>query len=228
MISVVLTEVRKGASKRAGGDMQAVLGSLAAAIVGPLGVAIRARVRDRADLAGQPVKSWDTRYKNVLVSGRYPGASGKGQTTKSGAIRFHDSQTMHEALGARRGSYSVSGGMWDGLTRIVITPTLVTLQFRGRSEGQEARIKNGKQRPLRVNNALKAATVLQQHGVNLLALNETELAAIGLGCISSIALGINNVLEVEWQGQRISGDSVDTILRRAFGVSGASIPTGGV
>lgn len=228
MIDIVLTEVRKGASRRAGGDVAAVLGSIAANIVGPLGVAIRKRVRDHADLAGQGSRSWDTRYKNVLVSGRYPGAD-KGEPTKSGAYRFDTNEAMHTKLGARRGSYSVSGGMWAGLTRIVITNTMVTLQFRGRSEGQAARIVKGKSRPLKPNNALKVSTVLERHGVNVLALSEQELGAIGLGVTSAVAFAVGQVFEAEWSGERIRGDSVESIMTRALGVTGApKIPQGGV
>lgn len=229
----ILTEVRKSNSKRFGGDAKAVGASLAAAVAGALGTALKRRVRDRADLAGQPSQSWDTRYRGTLVAPNYPGAS-KGQQTRSGAWLFRDSQAMHEALGARPGSYSVSGGMWAGLTRIVITPTLATLQFRGRSEGQQpswrgSRRKGGARTAgtVRINNALKVATVLRAHGVNVLALSESELGAVGLGTITSFALGIGSSFEVEWRGMPVSGSSVDDVMRKAFGVSGApQIPSG--
>lgn len=221
------TEVRKGTSAKFGGDAKAVGASLAAAIVGAVGSAIKRRVRERADLAGQSAPAWDTRFRGVLVAPGYPGAS-KGEQTRSGAWRFRDSETMHAELGTRRGSYSVSGGMWDGLSRIVITPTLCKLQFRGRSEGQQPswrgpRKKGGARTAgtVRINNALKVSSVLRAHGVNVLALSEDELGSIGLGCVTSFALGMGQSFEVEWKGLPVSGSTVDEVLASALGVRAA-------
>lgn len=249
MISI-LTEVRKGVLTRFGGDTAAVLNSLAASIVGALGPALRARVQGRGDPAGQHAKSWDTGHKNVQISPRYPGVAGKGRDTRSGARGFEDSAAFHHAMGARLGAYSVSGGMWEGLTRIVVTPTIATLQFRGRSEGQDPNTRGfrrrqlsytihqggksiavtragrvGTARGLKVNNALKAATVLRQHGVNVLALTSQELEAISIGALSSIAKGIGTQLQVEWSGGLTQGSTVDEIMRRMLG-TGPMVSTG--
>jgi hypothetical protein len=118
--------------------------------------------------------------------------------------------------------------MWDGLTRIVITPTKVTLQFRGRSEGQQPSRgrKKGSAGTVRINNALKGATVLSAHGVNVLALSESEFGAIGIGCISSVALGIGGSFEVQWGSGRARGNTVEAVMRDAFGASGPALPTG--
>lgn len=238
MISVgIRTEVRQGLLAKAGGDMKAVTSGLGAVLTLALGGAIRGRVEGRADTAGQGSKTWDTRYKHTLVSPRYPGVSGRGDDTLSGARAFKNNEEFHRAMGARPGSYSVSGGMWDGLSRIVITPTLVTLEFRGRSESQDPNIRARRRRivsskaarsprgastakGLKINNTLKAGTVLNQHGVNVLALSESELGAIGAGVVSAMAWGIGSMLDVEWSGERVRGDSLESIFASAFGVAG--------
>lgn len=249
MISI-LTEARKGVLTKFGGDLEAIGKQLGPSIAGALGPAIRQRVQHRADTAGQPSKAWDASYKNFLVSPRYPGVGGKGREHRSGARAFDDSQAFHAAMGARQGAYSVSGGMWEGLTRIVITPTLVELRFRGRSESQSPNIRGGRRqlinytihqggmaravarrakvgtaRGLRINNALKASTVLSQHGVNVLALSTVELEAISIGAVSSLAQGVGNMLDVEWSGGVIRGATVEEVMRRMLG-GGPTIGTG--
>lgn len=229
MISI-LTEARQGTLRKFGGDLDAIGKLLGPSIAGALGPAIRQRVQHRADTAGQPLRVWDTGYKNFLVSPRYPGVGGKGRDHRTGARAFDDSQAFHAAMGARAGAYSVSGGMWSGLTRIVITPTLVELRFRGRSEGQSPNIRGGRRRSgtargLLINNALKASTVLSQHGVNVLALSTVELEAISVGTLSSLAQGVGSALDVQWSGGIVSGATVEEVMHRMLG-GGPAIGTG--
>lgn len=240
MISVgIRTEVRKGLLAKAGGDMKTLTNGMGAVLTLALGSAIRGRVEGRADTGGQGAKTWDTRYKHTQISPRYPGVASKGKQGRSGARVFQNNDDFHREMGARPGSYSVSGEMWDGLSRIIITPTLVTLEFRGRSEGQQPNIRGGARRRvvsskathtprhgvaqargLKINNTLKAATVLNAHGVNVLALSEAELGAIGAGVTSAMALGIGSMLDVEWSGERVRGDTLEAIFESAFGASG--------
>jgi len=204
-----------------GADVEQTMDELAPAISKALAVAIRGRVAERGDLAGQAFPGYDARG-SYPVSGRYPHGGMmpliiaiKGKRPKAPDAKwFRNSVEFHQ--GVVPGSYYVSGGMWSGLTVMVRTPTLVQLLFRGRSEGQDPRFINGQSRPLKVSNALKAWTVLTKHGVNVLQISEAELAAVGNGSVQAIASGIGRDLPVEWQGEAPPHASVTAILSVAI------------
>lgn len=195
-----------------GATVDQVMDELAPAIGSALALAIRGRVAEHGDLAGQRFPGYSTK-KGFAVSGRYP-AGMPGKEGPSGAEFLPSSADFH--AGVTPGSYNVSGGMWSGLTMMVLTPTLVRLLFRGRSEGQDPRFRNGKSRPIKVSNALKAWTVMDKHGVNLLALSEQELDRIGIGVTRAVAMGVGNELPVEWEGQGPPRASVSAILSAAI------------
>lgn len=195
-----------------GATVDTVIDELAPAIGSALALAIRGRVAERGDLAGQAFPGYSTK-KGLAVSGRYP-VIAEGKSSPSGADWFPSSAAFH--AGVIPGSYNVSGGMWAGLTMMVLTPTLVRLLFRGRSEGQAPRFMNGKSRPIKVSNALKAWTVMDKHHVNLLAISEQELDRIGLGATRAVAMGVGGELPVEWEGVPPPKASVSAILSAAI------------
>jgi hypothetical protein len=210
--------------RESGAELRQIEQQLAPAIANALGEAIRERVQQRGDLAGQRFPGWDEkvegedgirRGRSKAVSARYPDRA-SGRVGKSGAEFFDDSASYHRANGTRPGTYSTTGGMWSGLTAMVLTPTLVRLLFRGRSEGQDPRFVGGKSRPLKVSNALKVWTVLEQHGVNVLALAETELAQIGVGIVHAVAGGVAVTLPVTWDGQEPPAGDLTQILGAAL------------
>lgn len=196
-----------------GADIEQVMDELAPSIGRALGIAIKGRVMERGDLAGQAFPGYDAEGVR-MVSGRYPATSGRGKDSSSGARVFRSSVDMH--AGTRPGSYNVSGGMWSGLTLMALTPTLVRLLFRGRSEGQDPRFLNGKSRPIKVSNALKVWTVLEKHGVNVLQISEDELARMGNGTVQAIAASVEIDLPVEWSGQAPPRGSTTDILSAAI------------
>lgn len=209
-----------------GADIEQVMDELAPSIGRALGIAIKGRVMERGDLAGQafPGYAEERFFKSdkgrayrlpYYVSGRYP-VPFPGQPSRSGAAIFKSSAEMHRAAGTRPGSYNVSGGMWSGLTLMALTPTLVRLLFRGRSEGQDPRFLNGKSRPIKVSNALKVWTVLEKHGVNVLQISEDELARMGNGTVQAIAASVEIDLPVEWSGQAPPHASTADILSAAI------------
>lgn len=215
----ITTEVGRGLTKRGLPDIRQALEGAAAILASVLGETIKRRVTEQANTAGQNVTDWDTRFKSVMVSARYPGAD-RGELMRSGARRFETNKAFHTALGRRLGAYSMAG-----LSRVIATPTLVHLQFRGRSEGQDGRIIAGKSRPLKVSNALKAWTVFAQKRVNLLAMTEGELRAIESGITHTAALGISSMFAVQWSGGGPGGDSTEAIFRTAFGMPrGSPLP----
>lgn len=211
------TEIGRGLAanlKSSGMSPEAVERLIPVAAAGALGEAVRRRVQERGDLAGQSFPGWDAlhegddgvmRGRRKFVSARYPDKA-SGRIVKSGAEMFDSSEVYHRANGTRPGTYSTTGGMWSGLSRVVWSVKRTDIMFRGRSPGQDPRMVNGKSRPLKVSNALKAWTVHAQHGVNLLAVTVEELARLTDGCMLSAAAGIANVLPVEWAGERPPSD----------------------
>ncbi len=222
-----MLEIKLEVSKallRQGATVAQVEQELAPSIAKALALAIKGRVSTRGDLAGQRFPGYDSTEHNAKsalasrgmfpVSGRLPNRGGK--ETKSGAVWYASSEAMHRAFGVVDGSYNVTGGMWAGLTEMIMTPTLVRMLFRGRSEGHAPRFVNGKSRPIKVSNSLKAATVLQQHGVNLLALSERELEGVGRGVTLAMAAGISVQLPVKWEGQAPPSGDLFAVLSRAI------------
>ncbi|MCB9610525.1 MAG: hypothetical protein H6716_28305 [Polyangiaceae bacterium] len=202
------TEITGKRLRGSGADLKQIEAQLASSIAEALGKTIRERVQQRGDLAGQHFPGWDRlitgddgieRGRRKWVSARYPDRA-QGPVARSGAEYFKSSADYHAANGTLPGSYSTTGGMWSGLTVQLLTPTMARLRFRGRSEGQEARFRGGKARPVKVSNALKVWTVLHKHGVNVLALAESELVRLGVGLVQAIASGVQVTLPVSWEG----------------------------
>lgn len=154
--------------------------------------------------------------RRKFVSARYPDRA-SGRVVKSGAEMYDSSDAYHRANGTRPGTYATTGGMWSGLSRVVWSTTRVDLMFRGRSDGQDARIIDGKSRPLKVSNALKVWTVLAQHGVNVLGLSQQELVQLSEGCVYAAVAGVSTQLPVKWEGTVPTGD-VEQIFRQSFRV----------
>uniref|UniRef100_A0A6M3KPE1 Tail protein n=1 Tax=viral metagenome TaxID=1070528 RepID=A0A6M3KPE1_9ZZZZ len=128
-------------------------------------------VEERVAEKGKPVQPF-ARYKSgvMRVSPRYPIVA-QGKQAESGAIIYPSGEAFH--ANTTRGGFSVSGGMWAGMT-VLGHGDRARIVFRGRSEGQQAvyskpradgsRTAKGR----KVSNALKAATVLQSTAVNVL------------------------------------------------------------
>lgn len=211
-------ELSRGISKRGPEAAGKVLDSLPASLGRALGGAVRERVSERGDLAGQVPRDWDPSFKPFVISARYPDTVSSGKTHWSGAELWPSSHDYHVAAGAQRGAYKVSGGMWAGLALVLWSEVKADIMFRGRSEGQSPRIVNGKSRPIKVSNALKAWTVLRVHRVLLLAISERELSAITDATTQSVALAVQQMMAVKWtQGSPTSVD-VGEIFRRALQV----------
>lgn len=227
MITVKL-EVSRGAVKR-GMTTEQALGSVITQIAGRLSTAIRARVQERGDLAGQTFPGWDSKHKWFAVSPRYPAVMG-GQQGRSGAWFFPTSADYHRMQGTQRGTYSTTGGMWSGLSVVVDSATRATIEFRGRSIGQspnwsvskrgnkKRRLKAGQvfANGIKENNRLKAWTVYAKHGVNLLALSDAEMRAIAISCVRVATLGVAGELPlVDYKGPALPGPAIDDGFREA-------------
>lgn len=222
-----MLEVRLETPKRLREDPEALARwERSAAIV--MTRAVASQVRHRVEDLGQPADPYrgpDDSFKGVLVSPRYPGVSGR-KASRSGAVAFATHAAMYSALGAKSGAFSPSGGMWDGLS--VRRPKLTQGQasFRGRSEGQDPAFftyASGKKkaRGRKVSNALKAWSVLQSTGINLLAITEAEFAAIESAVVAEVAqrgvAALGFAAQVKLRG--ISSDELYRRLREAFASS---------
>lgn len=211
------TEVESGAR-----DMETLLSGVGPSIAAALGAAIHQRVVVRQDLAGQVALPSDDDPPPKYVSPKYPdGLAGEPtglhqkSVTRLGNKKFRTPATYYRRVGRKIGT-GVTGGMMSGLSRLIATPTLTKLVFRGRSQGQAPRIRRGKAAPIKENNALKAWTLYDKRGVNPLALAESELEAIGVGCVQIAAHATGAALDVQWSEPLAP---VPEVFRRALNVT---------
>lgn len=143
----------------------------------------------------------------------------EGRTTAGPSLE----QTLDEMAGAmahalsrrlrergKRGDLAGQGGveldrspMWEGLTAVALGAHAEVV-FRGASRGRGGRA---------VSNAEKAKTVLERHGVNVLALTEGELAGIGEATTHLVARAVGTQLPVQWGSALPSGDLADVFLQ---------------
>lgn len=126
-----------------------------------------------------PAKPYGTGNKRYSINDAY--AQALGITAK----RFRNSQEFHNLVGAKPGTFRVSGGMWAGLQVRNVGGSAAVVDFAGSSIGsarQSTKTATGRQRktPVKVRNQSKAATVFLSSGVNVLqptALEEEALLA---------------------------------------------------
>lgn len=214
-------------------SMESILSQAGPSIAAALGVAIHQRVAVRQDLDGQVATPSDEadsegRAPPKYVSPKYPdGVEGDADKsgnhrTKAGNKRFKVPAEYYRRVGRKLGT-GVTGGMMDGLARLIATPTLTKLVFRGRSQGQEGRMRGGRARPRKENNALKAWTLFYHRNVNVLAVTQAELEAIGVGTTHLVAHAATSVLDVQWAGVLPPPEDV---YRRALGVTTDIATTG--
>ena len=212
----IKTEISRALAKKPGADIRAAEQGLAAAMTGALAEVVRYRVSKYGRIADGRAPDWDSERKPKMVSAVYPD-QGQGPVKRSGAKYYKTSKVYHEEVGALRGAYDVTGGMWSGLSRVINTATLVDALFRSRSAGQDARIQRGKSRPLKVNNAFKAWTVLTQHHVNVLAYTELEQRQVRDAGVQVLAAALARQFAVDWDGPRPADGAVIDVFRAALG-----------
>lgn len=179
-----------------------------------LATAIRTRVQQRGDLAGQRFPGWSQRARFLATAPGYPDQA-DSQPGPSGAEFYRPASSYHTANRTVPGSYATSGGMWGGYSTIYNSATAATIAFRGRSIGRDpnfkrrafGRAKKGQPRQtrqmakaLKVNNAFKAWTVFAKHGVNVLLPSDRERQAFAAGMVSAYAYALGSVLPITWQG----------------------------
>ena len=132
---------------------------------------------------GKPIRT----YRSRFVSPGYPHKGNVWYETRKKAIQvYRSSKDLHH--GVKRGTYNISGGMWDGLT-VKANWYSATIEFRGRSTGQSPGKQKARGFTRKVSNALKAATVRDKHGVNVLAVTAAEFRAIQ-GAVSNALLRV--------------------------------------
>lgn len=205
MIPDVKIEISRGAVGR-GLTVDAAIGGIVGRSASELSTTTKARVRDHGDLAGQTFPGWRQRTRRrYAVSPRYPDRA-VGQVGPSGAEWFESRPGYQRENATRPGTYATTGGMWAGLSIVFSGRFYARIAFRGRSEGASPnftrRSKAGRARivvrPLKINNALKASTVLRQHGINVLALTEKQLERVAVVAVETIGVGMGTHLPIAW------------------------------
>jgi len=204
---------------------------IAVAIAQRLAAVQRERVQGRGDLAGQTFPGWDAKHKWYATAARYPDHA-QGKVGPSGAEFFPTSAAYHQMNGTRPGTYSTTGGMWDGLSVVVESPTRASIQFRGRSIGASPNWRSGRSQSLRTasgrlrrkdsrksvglkeNNRLKAWTVQAKHGINVLAMTEGEMRAVAAATVEGLALGVQH--DLSYVGHVARGATVAECVASAF------------
>jgi len=184
------------------GAMKEAIEGLAPAIAAALARVVRRRVQAE----GHPATSapgYAHGKGGFILSPRYPVQPSGGQARKDGTTSWQHSAAFHTAARTRRGTYSVSGGMWDGLTVLIGGPLWARVMWLGRSEGQRPspkRSKKGKVRGLKISNALKAASILRTTGVAILDPTESEWNQLSLAVQAWVARGVDRALwaEMTW------------------------------
>lgn len=182
---------------------------------------------DRVARRGQPKRSfagYNTR-RGKVVSPRYPVTGGK--LTSRGARNMAPGE-LHRQV--RRGSFFVSGGMWGGLSVLVISRTMARSAFRGRSEGQGMALKangadpyfdsKGRPRPRKVNNALKAGTVLRSTGVHVLDPLPREIVGLTRVAVASMASAVEAGMAAELVWSARDRSALGSALEAGFGGGG--------
>ena len=176
-----------------------------------LGEGVGELADERVFERGQPVQdapSYAGGY--ALVSPRYPVVAAEGRQTDSGAV-FYPAGSLHRNV--KRGTYSVSGGLRRGRKVVRRGRDGASILFRGRSEGQQVvwgpmradgtRVAKGR----KVSNALKAATVLQAHGVNVLEWTDAERRAAAAAIADRLVDDVERMMprKSTWTRPRLSG-----------------------
>lgn len=207
-------EVSRRATKR-GLTLESLTKTMAGNGAQALANAVSNRVRKHGDLAGQSFPGYSTKRRWKAVAPNYPD-SGGGIPGPSGARWFRSGADYQREQGTQSGTYDITGGMWDGLSVVFNSANNAEIMFRGRSTGRDpnfkrrtvGRPKKGHKGPrrsravangLRINNALKASTILQQHGINVLLPSERELEAYTDAMVCCAAfLADARIPGVEW------------------------------
>jgi hypothetical protein len=182
-------------------------------------VALRKRVTDNGDLAGQRFPGYSTRLTSRGMSDDYMRAAGapvphpetykpRGETKTYTYMRYSylRSSDFHRAADVKDGSYNVTGGMWAGLQARGTGKAGVIIDFAGSSLGsggeREVKVK-GRTRytytSARVRNSWKARGIFDNHKVHVLKLSRGELDGMGL----RITRQFN-----KWLAIRLGGENV--------------------
>lgn len=234
---MIKLEVGKALRNDAGPDLEQVEKSLSAQIARYLGSGVRERVQQRGDLAGQQFPGYSNHYFPLYVSPDYPdntkafavrrgsGARVYGPVVdpESGRRRMMGGREYHALNRTLLGSYSPTGGMWSGLSAVISSFWRAEVAFRGRSAGRDPWASQNKTRryiarTTKVNNAFKAWTVVQAHGISLLSLKDEELELVAEAVGVSVADAIGRQLDVRWTGAAPRKEDLDTLFGRLFQV----------
>lgn len=153
---------------------------------------VKERVFMRGDLKGH-AKPYATKAE-VYMSKAYAEAAGNS-VNKHGKRRtwYKNSKEFHQDVGTKRGTYNVTGGMWQDNPKVRNYGNRgeAIIEFTRSSLGRRVKyLKSGKSKGRKVTNRLKAGSIFGAHRVNVIATTSQESDAI----VSAVTWRIHKVL----------------------------------
>jgi hypothetical protein len=147
----------------------------------PLAAWIRDRVQQRGQVVGGVVPYSNNGAVRYTANQTYAAEGGGPVTARSSAA-------WHAAAGKKAGTYTVTGGMWRGLSVVNTGTGDAQIRFIGSSMGKAGRSSGksfgkkhkhaGKRIPVNVRNDAKAYSIWAQQGRNVIQPDDNEITAL--------------------------------------------------
>lgn len=180
---------------------------------------VKRRVQERGDLGGQAWGGYFRGYPGVTISSQYASLLNLGERW------FRSSLEFHRLAGTVPGSFSVTGGMWQGLQVRGLGTDAAMIEFARKSEGRGnlvkvgTKTKKGRAYPIirsvstRVDNRLKAFAVWSKAKVQVIAPTDAENVAVA----AQVAYDAGRSLTRIFGTSAVTVSGADLGLLAAFG-----------
>lgn len=139
--------------------------------------------------------------------------------TGSAVAEWGSAVAFHRAAGSKAGTFNVTGGMWRGL-QVAGKGSVARVQFGKSSIGADSKSKTKTRnirrkgevvgtktttKAVKLSNRVKARKILENTGINVLAMPDSERDALGSVVAESLAIKFERTLGVDFSHPRTSG-----------------------